>query len=450
MLDSITNYQQLDLFEIKPSQSNREECSPSISQWNFTFVDLFAGIGGFRIPLTNLGGTCLGYSEIDRQALQVYKDNFLHDHPDRELNLGDITAIENLPFSADLVVGGVPCQPWSIAGKLKGLADPRGRLWFDVFRLVGRSQPKAFIFENVKGLLDPRNRESLRTIVDNLTEIGYSVKYQILNSADFGVPQSRQRIFLVGLRKDLRQCWNFQFPNGNNLNKNIGSILDINSEQFSELKNRLNFKEFFIFSDVRDGSTTIHSWDLIETTSRQVKICQTLLRNRRKKRYGCKDGNPLSYDMIAGLIPDIQLEELEILKDKNILRNAVLNIDHNPADGYEFVNSKISSGINGISKIYLPTAKTIGTLTATGTNDFVATVSISAKSASQYKQEFLTKIYYPRNFRSLTAIDYAKLQGFPDRFQIARQESVAKHQFGNAVSVPVIEAIAQKLLPLIL
>ncbi|MCB0350025.1 MAG: DNA (cytosine-5-)-methyltransferase, partial [Bdellovibrionales bacterium] len=123
----------------------------------FTFIDLFAGIGGFRIALEKAGGQCVGYSEIDKQAIKTYSQNF---NTCEELALGDITSCKAFP-KADLIVGGVPCQSWSIAGKNRGFDDERGQLWFDTIRAVKTVMPKAFIFENVKGLTDPRNAESL-------------------------------------------------------------------------------------------------------------------------------------------------------------------------------------------------------------------------------------------------------------------------------------------------
>jgi len=120
----------------------------------FTFVDLFSGVGGFRIPLEKLGGTCVAYSEIDKNAIEVYKNNF---KTSDENFLDDITSVKTVPKS-DLIVGGVPCQAWSVAGKKKGFDDPRGKLWEDTIRVVKKSKPKAFIFENVKGLYDPRNK----------------------------------------------------------------------------------------------------------------------------------------------------------------------------------------------------------------------------------------------------------------------------------------------------
>ncbi len=201
--------------------------------------------------------------------------------------------------------------------------------------------------------------------------------------------------------------------------------------------------DFFTFADIRDGHTTIHSWELIETNPREKLICQTILKNRRKKIYGEKDGNPLRFEILKSLIPSLEIEEINTLVDKKILRLV-------EEKGYEFVNSKISSGINGISKIFLPHADAIATLTATGTRDYVATISIECEQPEVYKQKFIQQIYNQNKYKPLTAQDYARLQGFPESFQIAENETTAKHQFGNAVSVPVVYHLANALLKIIL
>ncbi|MBW4507056.1 MAG: DNA cytosine methyltransferase [Scytonematopsis contorta HA4267-MV1] len=452
--------QQLELFDL--FQPTRPITNISCKS-KFTFVDLFAGIGGFRIPLQELGGICLGYSEINKEAIKTYQNNFLSDSNLNESFLGDITNISKLPFKIDIIVGGVPCQPWSIAGKLQGLSDPRGKLWLDVFRLIEVNQPKAFIFENVKGLTEPRNIASLNYIISNLTKSGYVIKYQVLNSYDFGVPQDRDRIFIVGIRNDLENSWGFTFPKplgkqlklydvipglqrSNFIKKKFppevlfeGGKIPASRGRFQKI-DELN--DFFTFADIRDGHTTVHSWDLIDTTPREKFICLTILKNRRKKIYGPKDGNPLSFDILKSLIPDLMQEEIDNLVSKEILK-LVENT------GYEFVNSKISSGINGVSKIFLPHADAIATLTATGTRDFVATISIECLEPEAYKQTFIEKIYKNKKYQPLTAQDYARLQGFPEWFQIAENETTAKHQFGNAVSVPVVYHLAKALLEVI-
>ena len=110
----------------------------------FTYIDLFAGIGGFRTAIDALGGKCVGFSEIDKPCIETYLSNYGDSEKD---NFGDITKIKELP-KVDLIVGGVPCQSWSVAGKMRGFEDPRGKLWWDAIRLVKQSQPKIFIFEN--------------------------------------------------------------------------------------------------------------------------------------------------------------------------------------------------------------------------------------------------------------------------------------------------------------
>lgn len=454
----IAQNEQLELF------STFKPLSLILGQTYFTFVDLFSGIGGFRIPLEELGGKCLGYSEIDSEAIKVYQRNFINSYINSdELNLGDITQISEFHFDVDLIVGGVPCQPWSIAGKLKGFNDPRGKLWFDVIRLVKNSKPKGFIFENVKGLTDPRNEESFSYIIHELSNSGYSVQYKVLNSYDFGLPQDRDRVFIVGIRETIQNCNEFCFPEALPSNPKLFEFIEgldtqnIKKKKFSadvlfqgkvpasrgRFQKIDELNDFFIFADIRDGHTTIHSWDLIRTTQREKFICQIILKNRRKKKYGGKDGNPLSFEVLNQLIPDLSEQELQKLVKKKILRYVELK-------GYEFVNSKISSGINGISKIFLPHSDVIATLTATGTRDFVATISLECQEPSIYKNQFIQQIYRKKRYKALSSFDYARLQGFPDWFIIHENENTAKKQFGNAVSVPVVYYLAKSVLKIIL
>ena len=133
----------------------------------FSFIDLFSGIGGFRVALEKAGGNCVAFSEIDNHAINTYRQNF---ETANEIFLGDITKVKSFPY-ADLIVGGVPCQAWSIAGKNRGFDDERGKLWFDAIRSVSLVKPKAFIFENVKGLQDPRNIDTLYLIVEEFKKL---------------------------------------------------------------------------------------------------------------------------------------------------------------------------------------------------------------------------------------------------------------------------------------
>ena len=140
---------------------------------SFTFIDLFSGIGGFHKGATKYGGELLGFSEIEKSAIEYYCKNFNISETE---NLGDITKIDNLQ-EHDLLCAGVPCQSWSIAGRKRGFDDDRGQLWNDTIYLLNKSRPKAFIFENVKGLVQPRNKEAFQYILDRIKEAGYYVSF---------------------------------------------------------------------------------------------------------------------------------------------------------------------------------------------------------------------------------------------------------------------------------
>ncbi len=167
----------------------------------FTFIDLFAGIGGFRMALQNLGGQCVFSSEWDAQAQKTYFANY------GEVPFGDITSEQTkrfIPDNFDILCAGFPCQAFSLAGKRLGFEETRGTLFFDVAEILRRKQPKAFFLENVKGLAIHDKGKTLKTILNTLDEIGYTVvPPQIVNAMYFGVPQHRERIYIVGFRKDL-------------------------------------------------------------------------------------------------------------------------------------------------------------------------------------------------------------------------------------------------------
>jgi len=421
----------------------------------FTFVDLFSGVGGFRIPLEKLGGKCVAYSEIDKNAIEVYKNNF---STSKETYLGDITGIKNLP-KVDLIVGGVPCQAWSVAGKKKGFDDPRGKLWEDSIRLVKKNLPKAFIFENVKGLYDPRNRGSLDLIISEFKKCGYDVFHKVLNAYDFGLPQNRDRLFIVGFKKE--QKVNFAFPKPLDKSKTLIEIMDdlkINNKHLIKKKflpekifgekipfsrNRFQksdeLNDFFIFCDTRDGHTTIHSWDLIKTTVFEKKICMTILKNRRRKLFGKWDGNPLSLKILQSLIKELKASHLKGLVKKNILIQE--------EDGrYELSNTKNSAGINGIYRVFLPQSDIFATITATENRDYIATKTITGKDADDYKSNFLKEIYNKGNMRLITGRESGRLQGFPEKFKIHPNDKIAKRQFGNAVPTNVVYNVAKEVL----
>jgi DNA (cytosine-5)-methyltransferase 1 len=173
---------------------------PSPEKPKFKFIDLFAGIGGFRLAMQNLGGKCVFTSEWDEEAKRTYKVNF------GETPFGDITKEKTksyIPDNFDVLCAGFPCQAFSIAGKRGGFEDTRGTLFFDVAEIIKRKQPKAFFLENVKGLRNHDKGKTLETILNVLrNDLGYFVpEPQIINAKDFGVPQNRERIFIVGFHK---------------------------------------------------------------------------------------------------------------------------------------------------------------------------------------------------------------------------------------------------------
>jgi len=191
------------------------------------YLSLFSGIGGFEkgiqqayednrkllqgqtaeniredlsdIESGQIGATCIGYSEINKYAIQIYEKHY----PEHK-NYGDITAIDpaTLP-DFDILVGGVPCQSWSIAGKRGGFTDERGNMWFQFTKILRAKQPKYFLAENVKGLLSHDGGKSMERICEELCGCGYAIDFEVLNSKDFGVAQSRERVFIIGIRLDL-------------------------------------------------------------------------------------------------------------------------------------------------------------------------------------------------------------------------------------------------------
>lgn len=174
---------------------------PPTKKPKFTFIDLFAGIGGFRIAMQNLGGECVFSSEWDEQAQKTYYANY------GEVPFGDITkeSTKNfIPENFDVLCAGFPCQAFSLAGKRLGFAETRGTLFFDVAEILRRRQPKAIFLENVKGLAIHDGGKTLKVILNTLDEVGYVVPDpKIVNAMYFGVPQHRERIYIVGFRKDL-------------------------------------------------------------------------------------------------------------------------------------------------------------------------------------------------------------------------------------------------------
>jgi len=483
----------------------------------FSFIDLFSGIGGFKIALENNGGESLGFSEINKDAIASYCDNFTESHIN---NFGDITKIKELP-PHDLLTAGVPCQSWSIAGRNLGFDDDRGQLWNDTIYLLQHSKPKAFIFENVKGLVDPRNKKALLYILDRIQEAGYYANYHVINSQDYGVPQSRVRVYIIGFR-DKEYFNKFNIPLTSNKKTNLANILGIkvpntpplkeNLQQdlFGETKpiksmslsNKNGLNDYFLFNDLRNGDTTIHSWDIIKTTKRQKDICYILLKNRRKSAYGKLDGNPLSFEHFQSIDSTISIEELnelvqlKILKTEEYLfainsgykselseveqklfeyvnknqfviddlkvnrelkRNRIpvlKTIESLKEKGiikcteirYEFKNTKISTGLFGVNRIFLPSSDIFPTLVASDSNDYITLETLTPTNKDDYKKKFIEEIYNTEKYRKITKNEACLIQGFPKSFRLPESRARWMKLIGNSVSVPVIETICNAIL----
>ena len=297
----------------------------------FKFIDLFAGIGGIRIPFEELGGKCVFSSEWDKFSQITYNANF------GEVPHGDITQIDEKDIpNHDLLVGGFPCQAFSQAGLKKGFQDTRGTLFFDIARILKHHKPKAFLLENVKHLRGHDNGKTFKTIMSVLRDLGYqTVEYKVLNAKDFGVPQNRERIFIFGYIDFIF----FQFPDPLNIKTKLGEILDK---------------------------------DIPEKYTISTKMWESAIRrkeNNRKRGYGF---------------------------------------------GYSLFNQ-----------------------------DSEYTSTISARYYKDGSEIWIDQ--GEKTPRMLTPNEARKLQGFPEGFVIPVSDLQAYKQFGNSVSVPVIRAIAKKI-----
>lgn len=198
---------------------------------NFTFIDLFAGIGGIRIPFEEMGGECVFSSDIDSFAQKTYAHNFDH-FPE-----GDITKIseKDIP-NFDILLAGFPCQPFSNAGLKKGFKDTRGTLFFDIAKITKHHKPQILFLENVKGFKNHDKGKTFQVVKSTLEELGYKVFSEVLNAKDFGVPQNRERIYIIAF---LDNKVNFTFPRKTSKKTKVGDILDKKVDEKYTLSDRL-------------------------------------------------------------------------------------------------------------------------------------------------------------------------------------------------------------------
>lgn len=411
------------------------------------FIDLFAGTGGIRLGFEqackkfDLKTECVFSSEIDKNACASYELNFGHNP------FSDVTKVEDLP-PFDFMLAGFPCQSFSYAGKRRGFGETRGTLFFEVERLLAKYKPKGFLLENVRGLTSHDEGRTFETIINSLKNLGYNVEYFLLNSSNFEVPQNRVRIYIVGslngeirtkLQSDVGAADSHKFKEQNGqtslfseqrkirvvkdvLEKNFPKKYECTADFVDKLRtivgDDLSKLHGYRLIDYRGGQS-IHSWELGikgECTKEEIEFLNLLIRNRRKKIFGThQDGKSLTLDQIKTFYKKNDLEKILT----SLLKKGYLS---NYEDKYNPVAGNMSFEV---FKFLDPESISI-TLTASDTNRLGIVQNGKA--------------------RKLTPRECARLQGFPDTYKLLDNDNAVYKQMGNAVSVPVIEAVVIDLI----
>ncbi len=251
---------------------------PTPKKHKFEFIDLFSGIGGFRMAMQNVGGKCVFTSEWEPSAQKTYKKNF------GEFPFGDITkdSVKNyIPNKFDILCAGFPCQAFSIAGKRKGFEDTRGTLFFDIEQIVEKHRPKVVFLENVKNLVSHDNGNTFKTIISVLeNKLGYKVFTKILNTMTHSnIPQNRERIFIVAFDPNqVKNYSDFKFPTEIKLTKTIHDILEkgMQAENLYYKKDHQYYPELVKTMVSKD---TIYQWRRVYARENKSKVCPTLTAN---------------------------------------------------------------------------------------------------------------------------------------------------------------------------
>ncbi|WP_312681468.1 DNA (cytosine-5-)-methyltransferase [Lactococcus taiwanensis] len=403
------------------------------------FLDLFAGIGGFRLGLEQAGHECVGFCEIDKFARQSYKA--IH-NTEGEREYHDITTVSNEEWRAlrgtvELICGGFPCQAFSIAGKRKGFLDEtRGTLFFDIARAAEQIKPRTLFLENVRGLLSHDKGRTFRTIISTLNELGYDAEWQILNSKNFGVPQNRERVFIIGHLRGERGREVFPITR-----ENSGAIDVVNKESgMPRETNRVYSPEGL--------SPTLNT---MQGGGREPKIA-IKIKEATKQGYAIAEQG----DSINFSLPNSKTRRGRVGKQVAQTLDTSCNqavIVQNPLkgktkNGWHFEQNvfdveglartlKAGGGSGNIPKIVQkPRGFNKG-----GEHEVAPTLS----SNSWHENNLLKS---GMRIRKLTPRECWRLQGFPDwafeKAQEVNSNSQLYKQAGNSVTVPVIYEIARR------
>jgi DNA (cytosine-5)-methyltransferase 1 len=248
---------------------------------SFTFIDLFAGIGGMRLGFEAAGGRCVLTCEIDQHALETYKLNFKKSDSEH-VYVNDIFDLESSvvkKLKPDVLVAGFPCQPYSIAGLRKGLGDKRGQVFGEIIRLLRDAKPEAFLLENVKGMVSHDKGRTYREIMKPMLEkSGYIIKEEVLNTMTHGnVPQNRERLFIVGFRSS-HKIGDFSFPKPIKLLKSIDNCLwpeTVKSHHYYDER----FGCYSLIKKEVKTSSTLYQWRRQYVRENKSNVCPTLTAN---------------------------------------------------------------------------------------------------------------------------------------------------------------------------
>lgn len=416
-------------------------------------------MGGIRLGFENafkeLGfeTECVMTSEIKPFAIETLKHNFKHENL-----VGNIFNVDNSTIPQfDFLLGGFPCQPFSSAGNRLGFSETRGTLFFEIERILRDKKPYGFILENVEGLVkhDAINRKdeigrTLTTILYKLeVELGYKVSWKVLDSIDFGLPQSRKRVFIVGT-KDSKPNLDVTFTKFNPLRTILESGLETMESEFTQrLLNNFEIKDLHgkSIKDKRGGDNNIHSWDIGikgEVTDDQIILLNKLFKERRRKHWAQEigiewmDGMPLTEHQISTFNKSNNLNQmLEDLVDKGYLKyehpkKLVVEktdrgikkyriYDESKPKGYNIVTGKLSFEIN---KILDP--------------DDIAPTLVATD---------VSRLAVPDNggLRRLTIREGLRLFGYPEWYEIPVKQSDAFDLLGNTVAIPVVEHVVKQI-----
>jgi DNA (cytosine-5)-methyltransferase 1 len=422
------------------------------------FIDLFAGIGGLRLgfeeAFKNAGvpTKCVMTSEIKPFALKVLEHNFSHDY-----FVGDIAKVKNKDIpDFDFLLGGFPCQPFSAGGKRLGFVDTRGTLFFEIERIIAEKNPYGFILENVEGLVkhDLENKRdnignTLKTILEKLSTLGYKVSWNVLNAADFALPQARKRVFIVGTKDVKVSLKEFEVKR-----KKIKSILEKGLPSMDTKFSKLLLNHFSIedlygksIKDKRGGDDNIHSWDIGlkgPVSKEQSILLSKLFKERRKKHWaeeiGIKwmDGMTLTLKQIKTFHDSPNLKEMlddlvtkgylkfehpkSLVTEQTMFGTKTYRLENKSLKpGYNIVSGKLSFEIN---KILNPNGLA-PTLVATD----------------------MARLVVPdgNGIRRMTLREGLRLFGYPEWFEMPVTLDEGFDLLGNTVAVKVVSAIAERL-----